>query len=206
MTKPTAFVFNPHARATPPGHASSVEHHHTGGPRAQSTRPRSEHAPTTRPDAYAPPDGSVPEPSDQTHKPAPPSSPPPSRCSDATIPDSPIPIHTGCGPPGVRNASPPTESACGPANAPQSHADTAPTRITIVRRCTAQTVRTTIPPDLRYNQPTARGAATTAEKHPLNLIRLAPAEGMQTVITSTQTDRLPRRPHGASTLRTTRHG
>ena len=33
---------------------------------------------------------------------------------------------------------------------------------------------------------TGRGHA--AEKHPLNLIRLAPAEGMQTVIPSTHTD------------------
>ena len=160
--KHAAFVFSAHARAATPGHASSVEHHHAGGPRAHSTRPHSEHATTASPAAHAAPAGPPPYASPQTQQPAPSPSPSPSRCSDATIPDSPIPIHTGCGPPGVRRTSAPPGSACAPANAPHSHADTAPTRITIDRRCTATTLRTDQPTRDRCYPPAYRNTACPA--------------------------------------------
>jgi hypothetical protein len=50
---------------------------------------------------------------------------------------------------------------------------------------------------------TARGAASAAEKHPLNLIRLAPAEGMQTAAWMLRERRpLVRYTHGVCNERT----
>ncbi len=203
----TVFIAIAYRKTSPATRTHAKKHHHTGGERAPIAPHRYERNSHTGPQTKPEHCDTRSNPSATQTAPTGPSSPPPdSRCSPATIPDSPIPIHTGCGPPGVRTTSVPPGSPCDPAHAPQSHADTAPTRITSDRSCTAHTLRTACPPDLRYNHPTARGAATAAEKHPLNLIRLAPAEGMQTVIPSTHTDRLPRIPLGASTLRTMRHG
>lgn len=126
----------------------SSEHLHTGGERAPIAPHRCERTATDRPQTCAEHNENCSPASTTRIAPLGPSSPPRrSRGSLTTSPSSPIPTHTGSGPPGARRASPPvTAPGAGVAtNAPHSHAVTAPIRIKSRRVLIAPTLRTLVP-------------------------------------------------------------